>query len=318
MQRDFRRNALIARERHLSRTAAALLTEGLDPEDDEIGLFALELSIAKRKERKRHYAKRLRMLALTFSLQAICPAECLSRMRFEKRHIRLLASRITWPRVTLTGDVITERRRYVASKEEATCILLWRLSMPGRVCYMEEKFHRSSGALSELFYEALESLYESFRGLVEDFDVALPHLKSSARAYAECIASKAQNSVQHCVGFIDGTLTEIARPKGAAQRATYSGHKRFNGLKYQVITMPNGMIFNIFGPWEGRRHDMTLFRASGIGENLSNGLIINSQQYYLYADSGYVSRPYMLAPFSHQKNSIAEQLFNKRMSKVRV
>jgi nuclease HARBI1 len=82
--------------------------------------------------------------------------------------------------------------------------------------------------------------------------------------------------------------------------------------------MPNGMIFNIFGPWEGRRHDMTLFRASGIGENLSNGLIINSQQYYLYADSGYVSRPYMLAPFSHQKNSIAEQLFNKRMSKVRV
>jgi DDE superfamily endonuclease len=89
---------------------------------------------------------------------------------------------------------------------------------------------------------------------VEDFDISFPHLKSSARACAACIVSKAQNAVQHCIGFIDGTLTEIAKPKEAAQRATYSGHKRFNGLKYQIVAMSNGMIFNIFGPWEGRRH----------------------------------------------------------------
>jgi hypothetical protein len=38
---DLNRNALIARERQLSRAAATLLAGVLDQEDDEIGLFVL-------------------------------------------------------------------------------------------------------------------------------------------------------------------------------------------------------------------------------------------------------------------------------------
>jgi hypothetical protein len=120
------------------------------------------------------------MLALTLSLQAVSPAGCLSSMTFEKRHICLLATKFPWPRVTLTEDVFTERRRYVASKEEATCILLLKRSMPRRFCDREETFYQSCGALSELFYEAFDRMYKAFRGLVEDFDIALPHLQRFA------------------------------------------------------------------------------------------------------------------------------------------
>jgi DDE superfamily endonuclease len=56
------------------------------------------------------------------------------------------------------------------------------------------------------------------------------------------------------------------------QRATYSGHKNRPGLKQQVITTPDGMLFHIVGPHEGRRHDIHLYAESGLdnilGENL--------------------------------------------------
>jgi DDE superfamily endonuclease len=119
-------------------------------------------------------------------------------------------------------------------------------------------------------------------------------------------------------GFLDGTLVRIAKPRGPSQRATYSGHKKFNGLKYQAVTGPDGIILNLFGPWEGRRHDMTLFRESEIEHALSEGLTGGAEQHHLYADSGYVVRPYMLAPFPRQTRDLGELTFNRRMAKVRV
>jgi hypothetical protein len=123
--------------------------------------------------------------------------------------------------------------------------------------------------------------------------------------------------VQKCVGFLDGSLAQIAKPRGPSQRA-YSGHKKFNGLKYQAITGPDGIIVNLFGLWEGRRLDMTLFCESSIEHALSEGLTIGADQYHLYADSGYVVRPYILAPFPRQTSDPEELLFNKRMAKIRV
>jgi DDE superfamily endonuclease len=63
---------------------------------------------------------------------------------------------------------------------------------------------------------------------------------------------------------------------------------------------------------------MTLFRESGVEGALSTGLTIGARQYYLYADSGYAIRPYIIAPFSRQTTSVGEQLFIKRIAKDRV
>jgi DDE superfamily endonuclease len=127
-----------------------------------------------------------------------------------------------------------------------------------------------------------------------------------------------RNAVQKCVGFLDGSLVQIAKSRGPSQRAKNIGHKEFNGLKYQAITGPDGITLNLFGPWEGRRHDMTLFRESNIEHALSGGLTIGADQYHLYADSGYDVRPYILVPFLLQTSDPDEFLFNKRIAKVRV
>jgi hypothetical protein len=77
-------------------------------------------------------------------------------MRFSKRDITTLASRMTWRKTTALGQVRTEHRRYVASPEEAMAILLSWISIPFRVEDLEQRFYRSKGAINEIFYETLE------------------------------------------------------------------------------------------------------------------------------------------------------------------
>ena len=49
--------------------------------------------------------------------------------------------------------------------------------------------------------------------------------------YADAVHSKGA-ALDNCFGFIDG----------------YNGHKRVHALKFQAITLPNGLIANIYGP----------------------------------------------------------------------
>jgi DDE superfamily endonuclease len=85
----------------------------------------------------------------------------------------------------------------------------------------------------------------TFGRLLQDFNTIAPLLRARLSTYARAIAERAGNSTQRCVGFIDGTVIEIAKPSGLAQRATYSGHKRRHALKWQAIKGPDGIILNI-------------------------------------------------------------------------
>ena len=69
--------------------------------------------------------------------------------------------------------------------------------------------------------------------------------------------------------FIDGTVRPISRPR-IHQRIVYNGHKRQHALKYQSITTPNGMIANLYGPIEGKRHDAKMMRISGLMPIIEN------------------------------------------------
>lgn len=53
------------------------------------------------------------------------------------------------------------------------------------------------------------------------------------------------------IGFIDGTVRGICRPI-KYQRSCYNGHKRKHALKFQSVTLPNGLILQMFGPMEGK------------------------------------------------------------------
>jgi DDE superfamily endonuclease len=95
------------------------------------------------------------------------------------------------------------------------------------------------------------------------------------------------------------------------QRATYSGHKRRPGLKWQVIPTPDGMLFLIFGPYEGRHHDMHLYAESGLDDILSENLLIDGVQHYLFGDAGCTLRPYLMTPFEGANLNANELLLNK-------
>jgi DDE superfamily endonuclease len=85
-----------------------------------------------------------------------------------------------------------------------------------------------------------------------------------------------------------------------------------------VITTPDGMLFHIFGPYAVRRHYMHLYAESGLDDILSENLLLDGVQHYLFGDSGYTLRPYLMTPFEGANLNANELLFNKWMSKARV
>ncbi|CAH3147117.1 unnamed protein product, partial [Pocillopora meandrina] len=77
-------------------------------------------------------------------------------------------------------------------------------------------------------------------------------------------------------GFVDGTVRPISKP-GDMQRIVYHGHKRVHALKFQSVALPNGLIANMFGPVEGRRHDAGMLHDSGL---------LNDLEAYAYLATG--------------------------------
>ena len=70
--------------------------------------------------------------------------------------------------------------------------------------------------------------------------------------FAEVIHTKGA-PLGNCWGFVDGTTRPVCRP-GQNQRLLYNGHKRYHCIKSQSVVAPNGLIANLFGPVEGKRH----------------------------------------------------------------
>ena len=123
--------------------------------------------------------------------------------------------------------------------------------------------------------------------------------------------------LENCFGFIDGTVRPIARPK-YYQRVTYNGHKRIHSLKFQSVVLPNGLIANLAGPFEGKRHDSTILHESGLLASLKQIAFHNNQPLCLYGDPAYPLGVHLQAPFRNRDPTPEMREFNKAMSAVRV
>lgn len=44
----------------------------------------------------------------------------------------------------------------------------------------------------------------------------------------------------------------------------YNGHKRVHSMKFQSVALPNGLISNLAGPYEGKHHDSMMLNESGL------------------------------------------------------
>ena len=98
----------------------------------------------------------------------------------------------------------------------------------------------------------------------------------------------------------------ICRPKHG-QEQCYSGHKRQHVLQFQAIMVPRGLIANLHGPVEGRRHDGYMLQDSVILPQLTKKVARNGEPYYLYGDPAYP-----LLPFCWHHTEVGESLYSSQ------
>ena len=120
-----------------------------------------------------------------------------------------------------------------------------------------------------------------------------------------------------CFGFADGTVYQIARPRNN-QRQVYNGHKKVQGLKFQNIALPNGMISNLAGPYEGRRQDSFMLAESGLLAQFQQHVWFRNRPLSIYGDPAYPLTIHLQAPFRGANLTEKQKRYNKAMSSVRV
>lgn len=97
----------------------------------------------------------------------------------------------------------------------------------------------------------------------------------------------------------------------------YNGHKRLHALKFQSLILPNGIIANLFGPVNGRRHDGHVLARSRLINKIKRKFNGFGSPPYIYSDTGYPLKKFLIVPFKGALNRRQRKL-NKKMSKLRV
>ena len=133
--------------------------------------------------------------------------------------------------------------------------------------------------------------------------------------YANVIHEKGA-PLENCSGFIDGTVIEICRPKPIYQRIVYNGHKRVHSIKFQSLALPNDLIENLSGPYEGRRHDSTMLHESSLLNDLRRFAWYNNQPLCIYGDPAYQLSVHLQAPYRQAQNNQDMINYNKAMSEA--
>ena len=247
-----------------------------------------------------------------FDLSEMSHDDCIAEFRFRKHDIPKLVNVLQLPpeiRCTLYNN-------FKITSTEALCILLKRLAYPCRYSDMIYRFGRAVSQLSMVFNQMLDILDNHFGRLLQDMNQPWfnPH---NLQLFADSIYRKGA-ALDNVWGFIDGTVKPCSRTK-LFQRQLYNGHQKTHALKFQQVSAPNGLIANLFGPVEGRRHDCAMLQISGLQDILqrfSHGP--NGELLCTYGDPAYPLRRHLQAPFRGKRLAPAQDDFNKSMSKSKV
>ncbi|KAF6215968.1 hypothetical protein GE061_000305 [Apolygus lucorum] len=87
----------------------------------------------------------------------------------------------------------------------------------------------------------------------------------------------------------------------------YSGHKNYHCLKFQSTATLDGLIINLLGPFDGRRHDAGIFRETGFMDQLQR----------LCEKAAYPISNLLLKPFPQTSTEDHAIYFNRTMSAMR-
>ncbi|XP_066914769.1 uncharacterized protein [Clytia hemisphaerica] len=245
-----------------------------------------------------------------FDLDKLTDDQSKADFRFFKNDIYMLKEALQIP------DTFICRNRLHVDGIEALCILLKRFSYPIRFGDMVPRFGRSEPQLCMITGDITNFVYNMHHQKLSDFNQQWPS-PANLQNFANAI-HQAGAPLDNCWGFVDGTVRPICRPN-QLQRVVYNGHKRVHALKFQSIAAPNGLVANLFGPIEGRRHDSGMLADSNVLPRLRQICRRNNQiPLCIYGDLAYPLRPELQKPFQGLQLTQDQKDYNTAMSKCRI
>ena len=225
----------------------------------------------------------------TFDLNSYDDDDVAAQFRFMKRDIPRKRDALDLPN-EITCHFYND---LVVDSTEALCIVLSRLAYPCRYLDMVPLFGISVPQLS-IFNQTIDLIDSSHNHRLSDLNQGWLSPRC-LKAFADSVHRKGA-ALDNMWGFIDGTVRPCCRPT-VNQRILYNKHKRLHTLKYQCVTTPSGMIANLFGPVESKKHDCAILAMSGLLQTLqrySHGP--NREVRYFFGDPAYPLRRNLLAP----------------------
>lgn len=94
-------------------------------------------------------------------------------------------------------------------------------------------------------------------------------------------------------------------------------HDRHHGLVYMSVMLVNG-FFLFFGPYQGKEHDSTVFKATGVIEKLQAMKVRTQKRWILFGDSAFARGEHVQRMFKGAWNNPDRTMYNKRMASMRI
>ena len=244
------------------------------------------------------------------------------------------------------GFMIPDRveiKRSWFTGDEILIISLLRLSYPSRWCDVQAKLPRdkvrTSTDCGKAFYWLIDFLIANWGYLLLNnisFWVGMfPHFANQIRLKLQNLVTENYRQIhpEACIlngiqtgfaifGFIDNTIMAMCRPGGGplaegehaprlskeVQQTWSTGWKKLHGLKWQTVSLPNGLEMHAWGPLSCRRNDNHMLNKSAIKNKIRDAQLGHELQYKIHGDSAYSEDNYLASGGGRGMASVRETI----------
>ena len=224
-----------------------------------------------------------------FDLEKLNDDQCKVTFRFSKNHIYNLKESLNSP------EEIMYYNSMRVDGAEVLCAVLKRFAYPCRFIDMIQIFARPIPQLPIICNQMTNLTYENWNKLLSNLNQ--PWLSTQClQGFCNTIRQKGA-ALSNCRGFVDGIVRPISRPN-ENKKILYKGYKKVHIMKFQSVVSPNGLVANLYGPVEGKRHDSGMLAMSDLLDALKRYSVSPyGHTLSIYGDPAYPLRPCLQAPF---------------------
>ena len=222
-------------------------------------------------------------------------SDCVENCHMQKEHLITICQEV-WPRMRhlFVGTRMSTKchNQYNTLFETGMIILLYRMSHPSHLHPdMEHELKMRKSKLSSIIHSFSAALYQFTTPYLNNVTLWLHQMP-----YYAMLINRKMVGLMNCVwGFIDDTIIRTARPL-YHQRSFYTHFKKCHYVKFEFITVSEGFIACLQGPWPSKTHDAQMLCDSRLLEKLEvnmpgdgNGVV-----YAMYGDLAYAQSIYLL------------------------